>query len=156
MMAIQTTLTANDLPDSLTKVRAGIERAVPHGMVTTKGRALRGNWIVTPAAVSTRWRSLAGRLEKISAKHSRVTVKDSQAQLGTLGGGNHFIEVCLDTEQTVWVMPHSGSRGIGNIIGQHFIQLARQDMKKHFINLPTRIWRISSRERNTSTIMWRQ
>jgi tRNA-splicing ligase RtcB len=136
MMAVQTTLTANDLPDSLTKLRAAIERAVPHGMVTTRGRALRGNWIEAPASVTTRWRTLAGRLETITAKHPRVTVKDPQAQLGTLGGGNHFIEICLDTEQTVWVMLHSGSRGIGNIIGQRFIELARQDMKKHAINLP--------------------
>jgi len=59
MMAVQTSLKASDLPDSLVKVRAGIERAVPHGMVTTKGRAVRGNWLVTPAAVTTRWRSLA-------------------------------------------------------------------------------------------------
>jgi tRNA-splicing ligase RtcB len=136
MMAVLATLTANDLPDSLTKLRAAIERAVPHGMVTTRGRALRGNWIEAPASVTTRWRTLAGRLETITAKHPRVTVKDPQAQLGTLGGGNHFIEICLDTEQTVWVMLHSGSRGIGNIIGQRFIELARQDMKKHAINLP--------------------
>src|SRR6185369_7773626 len=136
MMAVQTTLTATDLPDSLVKVRAGIERAVPHGMVTTKGRAVRGSWLMTPASVSTRWRSLSERLDRISAKHPRVTVKDPGAQLGTLGGGNHFIEICLDAGQTVWVMLHSGSRGIGNIIGQRFIELARQDMKKHFINLP--------------------
>jgi tRNA-splicing ligase RtcB len=136
MMAVQTTLTASDLPDSLVKLRAGIERAVPHGMVTTKGRAVRGSWLVSPASVTTRWASLAGRLEKITDKYPRVSVKDPQAQLGTLGGGNHFIEICLDTEQTVWVMLHSGSRGIGNIIGQRFIELARQDMKKHFINLP--------------------
>ena len=136
MMAVQTTLTASDLPDSLAKVRTEIERAVPHGLVTTKGRAIRGNWFVSPASVTTRWRPLAGRLEKITAKHPRVSVKDPEAQLGTLGGGNHFIEICLDTEETVWVMLHSGSRGIGNIIGQRFIELARQDMEKHFINLP--------------------
>ena len=66
------------------------------------------------------------------------STKEPHKQLGTLGGGNHFIEVCLDTEQTVWVMLHSGSRGIGNMIGQLFIELARKDMKKHFINLPDR------------------
>ena len=59
MMAVQTSLKASDLPDSLAKVRAGIERAVPHGMVTTKGRAVRGNWLVSPASVTTRWRTLA-------------------------------------------------------------------------------------------------
>jgi tRNA-splicing ligase RtcB len=59
-------------------------------------------------------------------------------QLGTLGGGNHFIEVCLDENQDVWVMLHSGSRGIGNIIGRYFIDLARKDMGKHLANLPDR------------------
>src|SRR5882672_551336 len=73
------------------------------------------------------------------AVQTTLTASDlPEAQLGTLGGGNHFIEICLDTEQTVWVMLHSGSRGIGNIIGQHFIALARQDMQRHFINLPDR------------------
>ena len=65
-------------------------------------------------------------------------MKEPHKQLGTLGGGNHFIEVCLDSEQCVWVMLHSGSRGIGNLIGQTYIEIARQDMKKHFINLPDR------------------
>src|SRR3954470_21324295 len=67
MMAVQTSLTASDLPDSLVKVRTQIERAVPHGQVTTKGRAIRGNWFVTPASVSTRWSTLAERLQKITA-----------------------------------------------------------------------------------------
>uniref|UniRef100_UPI003009FA86 RtcB family protein n=1 Tax=Acinetobacter guillouiae TaxID=106649 RepID=UPI003009FA86 len=57
-------------------------------------------------------------------------------QLGTLGTGNHFVEVCLDEHQQVWIMLHSGSRGVGNAIGNHFIELARKDMQKHFINLP--------------------
>ena len=81
---------------------------------------------------------LSERCDAIMAKHPKLKPKEPQKQLGTLGGGNHFIEVCLDTEQTVWVMLHSGSRGIGNMIGQLFIELARQDMKKHFINLPDR------------------
>jgi hypothetical protein len=59
-------------------------------------------------------------------------------QFGTLGGGNHFIELCLDENQDVWVMLHSGSRGIGNIIGRYFIELARKDMGKHLANLPDR------------------
>ena len=85
-----------------------------------------------------RWSALSERCDAITAKHPKLKPKEPQKQLGTLGGGNHFIEVCLDTEQTVWVMLHSGSRGIGNMIGQLFIELARQDMKKHFINLPDR------------------
>src|SRR5688572_21960494 len=138
MMAVQTSLKANDLPDSLAGIRSSIERAVPHGFVTTKGRAVRGSWYVTPASVTTRWAELAGRFEAVEMKHPALAEKAPQRQLGTLGGGNHFIEVCLDTEQTVWVMLHSGSRGIGNRIGQYFIELAREDMRKHFINLPDR------------------
>jgi tRNA-splicing ligase RtcB len=136
MMAVQTTLKAKDLPDSLAALRARIERAVPHGSVTVRGRAHKGSWGNTPDSVATRWESLEARHEAIVAKYPRLKNKEPHKQLGTLGGGNHFIEVCLDTEQTVWVMLHSGSRGIGNLIGQLFIELARKDMKKHFINLP--------------------
>ena len=138
MMAVQTTLKATDLPDSLGQVRAEIERAVPHGFVTIKGRSNKGAWAITPNSVVSRWEKLATRLEKIEERHPRLKTKSPQLQLGTLGGGNHFIEICLDTEQTVWVMLHSGSRGIGNLIGQRFIELARQDMQRHFINLPNR------------------
>ena len=138
MMAVQTTLKAKDLPDSLAALRARIERAVPHGSVTVKGRAHKGSWGNTPDSVATRWKPLEARHEAIIAKYPRLKNKEPHKQLGTLGGGNHFIEVCLDTEQTVWVMLHSGSRGIGNLIGQLFIELARKDMKKHFINLPDR------------------
>ena len=59
-------------------------------------------------------------------------------QLGTLGGGNHFIEVCLDESQNVWVMLHSGSRGIGNVIGRHFIERARREMERSDTRLPDR------------------
>ena len=138
MMAVQTSLKAKDLPESLAALRARIERAVPHGSVTVRGRAHKGSWGVTPDSVRTRWSALAERHDRIVAKYPRLESKEPHKQLGTLGGGNHFIEVCLDTEQTVWVMLHSGSRGIGNMIGQLFIALAQKDMKKHFINLPDR------------------
>jgi tRNA-splicing ligase RtcB len=136
MMAVQTTLKAKDLPESLAELRSRIERAVPHGASKVRGRYDRGSWGTTPDSVRTRWGKLAERHERIVAKYPRLKNKEPHKQLGTLGGGNHFIEVCLDTEQTVWVMLHSGSRGIGNMIGQLFIELARKDMKKHFINLP--------------------
>jgi tRNA-splicing ligase RtcB (3'-phosphate/5'-hydroxy nucleic acid ligase) len=138
MMAVQTSLKASDLPESLAALRGRIERAVPHGMVTVKGRANKGSWAVTPDSVRTRWGALAELHDRIVAKYPKLSSKEPHKQLGTLGGGNHFIEVCLDTEQTVWVMLHSGSRGIGNMIGQLFIELARKDMTKHFINLPDR------------------
>jgi tRNA-splicing ligase RtcB (3'-phosphate/5'-hydroxy nucleic acid ligase) len=138
MMAVQTTLKAADLPESLVTIRAEIERAVPHGFVTIPRRSQRGAWVTTPDSVVTRWRALASRLDAIEAKQPRLQAKNPQHQLGTLGGGNHFIEICLDAEQTVWVMLHSGSRGIGNLIGQRFIEMAREDMRRHFINLPDR------------------
>lgn len=138
MMAAQTTLKAADLPESLVTIRAEIERAVPHGFVTIPRRSQRGAWVTTPDSVVTRWRALASRLDAIEAKQPRLRAKNPQHQLGTLGGGNHFIEICLDAEQTVWVMLHSGSRGIGNLIGQRFIEMAREDMRRHFINLPDR------------------
>jgi len=138
MMAQQTTLKASDLPESLGAIRAEIERAVPHGFASVRGRSLKGAWAVTPDSIITRWRRLSDRLERIEDKQPHLKVKNPQAQLGTLGGGNHFVEICLDTEQVVWVMLHSGSRGIGNLIGRTFIELAREDMKRHFINLPDR------------------
>jgi len=55
---------------------------------------------------------------------------------GTLGTGNHFIEICLDENQDVWIMLHSGSRGIGNALGQHFIELAKKEMERWHIQLP--------------------
>ena len=136
MMAVRTTLKAEDLPESLAPLRSRIERAVPHGMVSVPGRASRGAWAVTPDSVRSRWAGLARRHDAIVARYPKLSAKEPHRQLGTLGGGNHFIEICLDGEQAVWVMLHSGSRGIGNLIGQLFIELARKDMKKHFINLP--------------------
>jgi tRNA-splicing ligase RtcB len=138
MIATQTTLTASDLPDSLGKIRSQIERAVPHGFTTVPGRSVKGAWSVAPSSVVTRWRGLADRLAPIVEKYPRLKPKSPQDQLGTLGGGNHFVEICLDTEQAVWVMLHSGSRGIGNLIGQTFIDLARSDMKRHLADLPDR------------------
>ncbi|MES2931875.1 MAG: RtcB family protein, partial [Pseudomonadota bacterium] len=66
----------------------------------------------------------------------RLKNSNNYRHLGTLGGGNHFVEVCLDEVGFVWFMLHSGSRGVGNAIGTHFIELAKQDMRTHFINLP--------------------
>src|SRR5262245_20314390 len=138
MMAVQTSLTAADLPDSLTQLRSRIERAVPHGFESVSGRATKGAWVSTPASVVTRWRTLAARLESIVGKYPKLQPKSPQLQLGTLGGGNHFIEICVDTEDAVWAMLHSGSRGIGNLIGRTFIALAQDDMRRHVVHLPDR------------------
>lgn len=136
MMAWKLTVKARQLPDNLAAIRSDIERAVPHGFVSTKGRARRGGWETVPNSVGTRWRDLDDRYRTIIDKHPRISHKAPAHQLGSLGTGNHFIEICLDEHDDVWVMLHSGSRGPGNVIGQYFINLARNDMKQHFVNLP--------------------
>jgi tRNA-splicing ligase RtcB len=136
MASVRTTLRASDLPDSLAEMRSAIEAAVPHGRTANGGAGDRGAWGTVPASVGNRWSSLDTRFASLCAKHPKLARSNNVNHLGTLGGGNHFIEVCLDTEQNVWVMLHSGSRGVGNSIGSHFIALAKEDMRKWFINLP--------------------
>ncbi len=137
MMAVRTSLTASDLPDSLSGVRSGIERAVPHGRTSGRGRrADRGAWGTPPAEVDAHWAGLAGRFEAICDKHGAIRKSNNHKHLGTLGTGNHFIELCLDEAQRVWVMLHSGSRGVGNRIGSYFIELAKKDMGDVLGNLP--------------------
>lgn len=136
MMAVQTSLTASDMPDQLGELRNRIERAVPHGFVTIRGRSVKGCWEISPQSVCSRWAPLANRFDAIVEKFPKLARKKPLSQMGTLGGGNHFVEICLDEFDTVWVMLHSGSRGIGNMIGTMFIELAREDMRRHFINLP--------------------
>jgi tRNA-splicing ligase RtcB (3'-phosphate/5'-hydroxy nucleic acid ligase) len=134
MAAVRTTLTAADLPESLRAVRAAIERAVPHGR-TTRGRD-KGAWEHPPAPALAAWERLKPRFDAITAKHGRIKSSNHVTHLGTLGTGNHFIEVCLDEADRVWIMLHSGSRGVGNKIGTYFIDLAKQDMRQHLANLP--------------------
>ncbi|HEX2438258.1 MAG TPA: RtcB family protein [Methylomirabilota bacterium] len=134
MMAVQTTLTANDLPESLREMRAAIERAVPHGR--EPGQRDPGAWTHPPAAAQAAWASLAPRFEAIVARHPAVRQSNTLVHLGTLGSGNHFIETCLDEADRVWVMLHSGSRGVGNKIGRYFIELAKKDMRAVVRNLP--------------------
>ena len=136
MMAWQLTLNASQLPDNLAKIRADIERAVPHGFVSTKGRARKGGWEIVPNAVGSRWRDLEDRYRLLVDKHPRISHKGPAHHLGSLGTGNHFIEVCIDENDALWVMLHSGSRGPGNVIGRYFIELAKKDMARHISNLP--------------------
>lgn len=130
MVAVRTSLSAEQLPDSLASLRSAIEKAVPVGQGDFGDQIPKHN--------QESWYNILGtQFEDIKSKHPGVeTRRDPSAQLGTLGGGNHFIELCLDTEGRLWVMLHSGSRGIGNRIGTYFIELARQDMRKYFVNLP--------------------
>lgn len=136
MMAVRTTLTATQLPDSLKEVRSTIEAAIPHGRTDNGGANDRGSWGNAPPAVAAAWLSMLNEYKIITNKRPKITHRRPEAQLGTLGTGNHFCEVCLDENDRVWIMLHSGSRGVGNTIGSFFIELAKKDMQRYFINLP--------------------
>lgn len=138
MMATRTSLHASDLPDSLGHVRDAIERAVPHGRSSGRSGRDRGSWGDVPDLVGETWRALAPRFSEITEKHPAVEKSNHLHHLGTLGTGNHFIELCLDEEERVWIMLHSGSRGVGNRIGSYFIEKAREEMERWFIHLPDR------------------
>ena len=136
MMACKTTLTASDLPDNLAPIRAAIERAVPVGMTPKRYGRDKGSWETPPEETDAAWMGLVREFEEICEAHPRIKNTNNYKQLGTLGTGNHFIEVCLDENQSVWIMLHSGSRGVGNAIGTHFIELAKKDAELHQRNLP--------------------
>ncbi|MEQ1671423.1 MAG: RtcB family protein [Hyphomicrobium sp.] len=136
MMAARTSLMAHDLPDSLESIRSAIEQAVPHGRDVGRGKRDKGSWGSPPPAIVDAWAVLVQRFDRICDKFPRLKNTNNLVHLGTLGTGNHFIELCLDQEARVWVMLHSGSRGVGNAIGTFFIELAKQDMRKWHINLP--------------------
>jgi len=136
MMAAQTSLMASDLPDNLEAIRTAIEAAVPHGRSVGRGRRDKGSWGDPTNEITDAWAPLSARFNRITDKYPRFKNTNNIAHLGTLGTGNHFIELCLDTEDRVWVMLHSGSRGVGNAIGSQFIELAKKDMRKWHINLP--------------------
>jgi tRNA-splicing ligase RtcB len=135
MVATRLSLKSSQLPDNLRLLRHAIEAVVPVGF------AMHTN---SPGVPASAVRALSGGLDRIVHNHPGILKMQKNAertwaqQLGTLGGGNHFIELCLDENQEVWVMLHSGSRGIGNVIGRYFIELARKDMGKHLANLPDR------------------
>ncbi|MCZ8077286.1 MAG: RtcB family protein [Paucibacter sp.] len=136
MMACKTTLRAEDLPDNLAPLRAAIERAVPHGRAP--GNRDPGAWQKPPGSVDTAWAQLEPEFKGICRSYPKLEKTNHHKHLGTLGGGNHFIEVCLDEVGAVWFMLHSGSRGVGNAIGTMFIELAKKDAMRHQANLPDR------------------
>ncbi len=136
MMAVETSLTAKDLPDGLKKLRTAIEKAVPHGRTNQGKSGDRGAWNRLPDRVQDVWPDLYQGYQRILAKHPGASSNNNVNHLGTLGTGNHFIEVCLDEAEHVWFMLHSGSRGVGNRIGSYFIELAREDMRRLQKNLP--------------------
>jgi tRNA-splicing ligase RtcB len=136
MMAVRTSLRAEALPDDLHGVRSAIERAVPHGRTDNGGRNDRGAWRDPPAAAAEAWNQIRPGYERIIARHPKLDRGSHVTHLGTLGTGNHFIEVSLDQQDQVWIVLHSGSRGVGNRIGTYFIEVAKADMRRWFVNLP--------------------
>ena len=143
MIACRISLKAEDLPDNLHRLRTEIETMVPVGMDDHNIARLNGKGHQdTRTVLNNQWKQLDKGLEAITLKHPIIEkmVKNSEEkayrQLGSLGGGNHFVEICLDENNDVWIMLHSGSRGIGNAIGRYFIELAQKDMEKNNIHLP--------------------
>ncbi len=135
MQAVKTSLTAADLPDNLEGIRTAIEKAVPHGR-SARRRRDKGAWHDIPPIVASEWLTLEQRFERICDKHPAIRHSNHVKHLGTMGTGNHFLELCLDEFDNVWIMLHSGSRGVGNHIGNYFIELAKKDMERHQRNLP--------------------
>jgi tRNA-splicing ligase RtcB (3'-phosphate/5'-hydroxy nucleic acid ligase) len=134
MMAQQLDVPASALDGKLPALRSAIEAAVPHG-----GPGIKGSWsqagYEAPRMVGAQWAPLAGEWARILARYPKLKGVQ-ETQLGTLGTGNHFIEVCVDTTGHVWVMLHSGSRGVGNRIGTYFIAQAREYALRQHRALP--------------------
>lgn len=127
MIAAKTSLRGSDLPDSLKGIRSQIESVIPVGMNRNKEM---DHWS------QFHWQCLMTRYYHEPKSYLVEDQKNPELQLGSLGGGNHFIELCLDENEDVWIMLHSGSRNVGNLIGRKFIELAKKDMEKWFISLP--------------------
>jgi len=138
MVAARTTLTSHQLGDSAKALFDSISHAVPHGRSDEGGNNDRGAWGQPPEVVTAAWAGLEERFKRIVDKYPRLETRRQVKQLGTLGTGNHFIEVCIDTEDRIWVMLHSGSRGIGNRIGSYFIAIAKDEMDRLGISMPNR------------------
>ena len=132
MNAVRLSLKASDLPDNLYNIRSAIEQRVPTGFDEHTRPSIQGATL----------KNMEKHLDVITDKHSGLVkmLKNFHRtwgkQLGTLGGGNHFIELCLDESDDVWVMLHSGSRAVGNVIGRYFIEKAKKDVGKELGRLP--------------------
>lgn len=128
MNAVRLSLKASDLPDNLKPLRDEIERRIPLGAGGAHDHSTDIGEITNDLMRTVVDPLYKGDLVKFHNK--------AASQIGSLGSGNHFIELCIDENQDVWIMLHSGSRGIGNMIGTHYIALAKREMEKFFITLP--------------------
>lgn len=134
MAAVMTSLKASDLPDNLHNIRCDIEAAVPHGRTDNGRSGDIGSFSEINQSNEARWSSLQERYKAIIAKHPKAEAFNTWQHMGTLGTGNHFIEVCIDEFDSVWVMLHSGSRGVGNKIGMYFIEKAKDEMRRWHVD----------------------
>lgn len=128
--ALPTSIILSDIPiDKRHFLRLEIEKLIPTGRSNSGGKGDKGAWKNIPKDVQYMWQSeLEKELDQILKKHPGIRSRhglNDKNHLGTLGGGNHFIEICVDLNDRIWILLHSGSRGIGNRIGQYFIQLAK-------------------------------
>lgn len=139
MMAARLNMYADQLPDNLGAIRSAIEAAIPHGRTDNGGANDRGAWGEAPDDVARAYDALDfyGAVDFSSHPKLERAFLRGVKQLGTLGTGNHFIELCLDTSGDVWLMLHSGSRGVGNAIGRYFIEKAKEEMERWHIELPS-------------------
>jgi tRNA-splicing ligase RtcB len=140
MVACRLSLKAHQLPDSLARIRSEIERVIPmgkggdhndkSGIRNEHGRRTGPfGWLVHSLAENA-------PVKKVFGGDAGKATEKAWNQVGTLGGGNHFVEICMDENDDVWVMLHSGSRGIGNMIGQYYIDKGKELMNQFHITLP--------------------
>ncbi len=129
MAAVKLSINIDDLPDH-PAIRCAIEAAVPHGRTDNGGANDRGTFGTPSADGAARWDALRSDYARITEKHPKAKSHKDATFLGTLGTGNHFIEICADSDGSAWVMLHSGSRGLGNRIGSYFIEKAKEEMIK--------------------------
>src|SRR5262249_7559903 len=134
MIAVKTSLRAEDLPLGLGPLRSAIERAIPHGRGS--GKRDPGAWGSVPEDVDRAWAQIEPEFRKLCRDYPSLKRTNNRIHLGTMGTGNHYGEVCLDELDCVWLMLHSGSRGVGNAIGSMFIELAKTDAMRHDVHLP--------------------
>ncbi len=138
MCAIRTSLRAEDVdkPTVRQALYDAIVKGVPHG--SSKGDRDVGAWGTMPKESVATWADLEADYKTMVERESYCEAKQAPSQLGTLGGGNHFVEVCLDLEDRVWLMLHSGSRGVGNRIGTKYTEIARNEAERKGWTLPNR------------------
>lgn len=136
MMACETNLHKDQLPKDLAPLRQMIEKYVPHGR--QPGERDPGAWHKPPTLVQEKWAELLPEFEAICEKYPNFVKTNHYKHLGTLGTGNHFVEVCIDERGFIWFMLHSGSRGVGAAIGNYFMKVAQEEALAKGLSLPHR------------------